>query len=416
MTSTLSPEDDIFQDEDVLRDHYPERILERDEKINEYLQMFKPVVRNKRPRNVFVHGQTGVGKTIATKAVFQRIIDSIEQYDYDSNKNIDEPSVRTIHLECKDLNTSYQVGIHLVNELRSLNGREEINTTGYPAGEVYSKLFAELRAVEHTHVLIALDEIDNIGEDDNVLYKLGRANDDNSANHVDPESTKVGIIGITNDPNFQSNLDPRVKSTLCEQEVYFPPYDANELNTILTDRAKNAFHDGAVEDSAIALLSGIAAKRDGFARTGLNLLYKAGQRASNEDAGAVTEEHVRSAEDALEQDMVLKTVNSLSTHAKLVAYTLVKLDDEDELPAKIDKLYAWYEMYGNALGVDPLTSRSVHEILNELMLSNIAECHEENKGLSGGRYYEYELCASKSVIITGLADDTRLNDLDDDRL
>ncbi|MDZ5813244.1 cell division control protein 6, partial [Halorubrum sp. AD140] len=66
----LTPEDGIFLDEDVLRDDYdPSRILERDEVLNRYLQMFSEVVRNKRPRNVFVYGPTGVGKTVGTHLV-----------------------------------------------------------------------------------------------------------------------------------------------------------------------------------------------------------------------------------------------------------------------------------------------------------------------------------------------------------
>ena len=70
----LTPEDDIFHDEDVLRDDYdPDRILERDEKLNEYLNMFREVVRGKRPRNIFVYGPTGVGKTVGTRLVLDRL-------------------------------------------------------------------------------------------------------------------------------------------------------------------------------------------------------------------------------------------------------------------------------------------------------------------------------------------------------
>ena len=46
---------------------------------------------------------------------------------------------------------------------------------------------------------------------------------------------------------FKDQLDPRAKSTLCDREIHFPPYDANGLQTILRDRAEDAFHDGGLD-------------------------------------------------------------------------------------------------------------------------------------------------------------------------
>ena len=40
---------------------------------------------------------------------------------------------------------------------------------------------------------------------------------------------------------FRDNLDPRVKSSLYEEELVFPPYNALQLQSILKARAKEAF-------------------------------------------------------------------------------------------------------------------------------------------------------------------------------
>jgi len=107
----LTPEDDIFLDEDVLRDDYdPDRILERDDVLNRYLQMFSEVIRGKRPRNVFVYGPTGVGKTVGTHLVLDRVCEDAE--------GVDGVDVTAVQMECRDLNTSYQVAVSLVNVLR----------------------------------------------------------------------------------------------------------------------------------------------------------------------------------------------------------------------------------------------------------------------------------------------------------
>ncbi|QLG30046.1 AAA family ATPase (plasmid) [Halorarum halophilum] len=408
----LTPEDEIFQNEDALRDHYPDRILERDEKLTEYQNKFKEVVRNKRPRNVFVYGPTGVGKTIGTKAVLQNIQDSIDEFDY-ADSRFEEPSLRAVHLECKDLNTSYQVAAHLVNQLRLGTDRDQINTTGYPEGRIYQMLFDELQNVEESHVLIALDEIDNIGGDDNILYKLPRCNNDNSANHVDPDDTKVGVIGVTNDGTFKDTLDPRAKSTLCDREIHFPPYNANELQTIMRDRARVAFHDGVLTDDVIPLAAALAAQRSGYARTALDLLYEAADRARDSDEGIIEARHVREAEEGIQQGAIVKEVKGLSSQGTLVSYAMVRLDEEHELPAKLDKVYAWYERFAKQIDADTVTPRTVHTTLNDLMINGVVTSREVNKGVSGGRHYEYELGCPKELVMDGMEGNSRLSDIDD---
>lgn len=401
----LTPEDDIFRDEDVLRDDYdPDRILERDEKLNEYLNMFREVVRGKRPRNVFVYGPTGVGKTVGTRLVLDRLQEDVN--------GLDDVNVATVHLECKDLNTSYQVAANLVNKLRDRTGRQSISTTGHPEGAVYDMLFEELSLVPQTHVIIALDEIDNIGTSDNVLYKLGRCNNRNSAEYVDPDETKVGLVGITNDGTFRDRLDSRVQSTLCDHEIHFPPYDANELRTILADRAADAFHDDVLSEDVIPLVGAFAAQRSGYARTALDLLYTAGNLATNENAEQVTEDHVRRAEDKIQQGAIVTEVSQLSTQGKLVTLTLVRLHEESELPSKLDKIYAWYETHANKIDADTVTPRTVSNILNDLMLNGVVTTKEVNRGMKGGRFYKYDLGANRGLLLEGLKGDARIAQAD----
>lgn len=401
----LTPDDDIFLDEDVLRDDYdPDRILERDEKLNQYLNMFREVVRGKRPRNVFVYGPTGVGKTVGTKLVLDRLKEDAEP--------VEDIQVKAVHLECKDLNTSYQVAANLVNKLRENTPRTAISTTGHPEGDIYDMLFEELRQIKETHVIIALDEIDNIGASDNVLYKLGRCNNRNAAEYVDPDNTKVGLVGITNDGTFRDRLDPRVQSTLCDHEIHFPPYNADELTTILNDRVQDAFHDGVVTDDVVPLVAAFAAQRSGYARTALNLMYTTGDIATTEDADMITEAHVRRAEERIQQGAIVTEVSQLSMQGKLIAFTLLRMHQEGELPSKLDKIYAWYETFANQIDADTVTPRTVSDTLNTLMMNGVVKSKEVNKGRSGGRHYKYDLGASRDLVIEGLQGDTRIEKAD----
>jgi len=405
----LTPEDDIFLDEDVLRDDYdPDRILERDDVLNRYLQMFSEVIRGKRPRNVFVYGPTGVGKTVGTHLVLDRVCEDAE--------GVDGVDVTAVQMECRDLNTSYQVAVSLVNVLRESTPRSSLPTTGYPEGDVFDMLFDELRDADTSHVLIALDEIDNIGTSDNVLYKLGRCNNRNSAKFVDPDNTKVGLVGITNDSTFRDSLDPRVKSTLCEHEIHFPPYDANELRTILENRAADAFHDGVLTDDVVPITAAFAAKRSGYARTALDLLYTAGDLARS----ATTPWSLKSTFVKLNPRFNRERSSARSRRSHRRANSLRTPSSHSLIRVNYPQRWTPFTHGTSTRRGSPnptvtVTARTVRDLLNDLVINGVAKMEEVNRGQRGGRHYRYSLAAHPEMVADGLAEDDTITDLDDER-
>ena len=116
-------------------------------------------------------------------------------------------------------------------------------------------------------LVIVLDEIDKLVKKsgDDTLYNLTRIN-------AELSKSKVSIIGISNDLSFKDFLDPRVLSSLSEEEIVFPPYNAPRLVDILAQRAEAAFVKGAITDGVIPLCSALAAQEHGDARRTLDLL------------------------------------------------------------------------------------------------------------------------------------------------
>lgn len=106
-----------------------------------------------------------------------------------------------------------------------------------------------------------LDEVDSVGGRDELLYELSRARANGKL-----EDTKVIVIGISNDFRFREQLDPRVQDTLCEREVQFPPYDAPELENILTSRADVAITEDAIGQGVLKFCAALAARDSGSAR------------------------------------------------------------------------------------------------------------------------------------------------------
>ena len=103
----LTRDDTIFKDQDVLRDSYQptdiDGIIERDAEIAEYVSGFQPVIDGKQPYNIFVYGQTGVGKTLSTNLIVDYLNDRQQEYE--------DLEVLTPQISCKSLTSSYQVSI-----------------------------------------------------------------------------------------------------------------------------------------------------------------------------------------------------------------------------------------------------------------------------------------------------------------
>ncbi|ELZ74710.1 orc1/cdc6 family replication initiation protein [Haloferax larsenii] len=378
----------IFTNKDALGESYkPERIQERDDEISEYMDALQPVVDGWEPNNVFLYGNTGVGKTAVTEFLLEMLLEDVSQYD--------DVDLSVISINCKTLNSSYQVAVELVNELRPPGA--EISSTGYPQQTVFKKLFQELDDVGGT-ILIVLDEVDSIGERDELLYELPRARSNGKL-----EAAKVGLVGISNDFKFHDQLDPRVQDTLCERELHFPPYQAPELQNILESRADVAIAEGACEEGVLNLCAALAARDSGSARQALDLLRLAGEHAENNDDSQITLDHVDIARQKLEQERVVEGMRELTENGHFALLAVVSKAAHDETPCRMRDLYQEYLRLCNSAGIDPLAQRSVHNHLSDLRMLGILSA-EENRTGSRGNYYSYALDVPFSSAMEALSD------------
>lgn len=383
----------IFRNKDALGESYqPDQIEERDEEIEEYMDALQPVVDGWEPNNIFLYGNTGVGKTAVTDYLLDRLQDDVAEYD--------DVDLSVISLNCKTLNSSYQVAVELVNELRPAGG--EISSTGYPQQTVFKKLYEELEAIGGT-ILIVLDEVDSIGDRDELLYELPRARANNNL-----DSTKVGVIGISNDFKFREQLDPRVQDTLCERELQFPPYDAPELENILESRTEIAITEGAVEQGVLNFCAALAARDSGSARQALDLLRLAGEIAENREADLIERDHVEAARSRLEQERVEEGMRGLTTHGRLVLLAVISKAAKEETPCRTREIYEEYITLCDSSGTDSLAQRSVHNHLSDLRMLGILSAYENRSG-SRGNYYSYELDVPFTSAIEAMSDVLRLD-------
>jgi len=162
-----------------------------------------------------------------------------------------------------------------------------------------------------------------------ILYQLTRAN----------ERLKKGsltLVGISNDLTFKERLDPRVISSLSEEETVFTNYTVDQLKEILRDRIKAAFLNNVVEDSALNLCAAMAGREHGDARRAIDLLRVAGEIAEREQSDKVKEEHIRIASQKMEEDKDLKEDAAAFKDAAKEISKNVKVDKENATQIIID--------------------------------------------------------------------------------
>ncbi len=379
----------IFRNRDILSpDYIPERLPHREEEIRKVGSVLAQALRGSRPNNLFIYGLTGTGKTAVTLYVLKRLVAKARQLGV---------PVDYAYVNTRQRDTPYKV---LADIASSVGLR--VPFTGLSTAEVYARLVRALS--RRTGVLIVvLDEVDWLvrRRGDDLLYKLTRI-----GYELPMDAARVSIVGITNDVRFVEMLDARVRSSLGEEEVVFPPYNAEQLRDILWERAREAFQPGAVDDSVISYVAALAAREHGDARRALDLLRVAGEVAERENAPRVTVEHVKKAWMQLERDRVREVVETLPLHARLVL-AAVLLATRLQAYTTTGELYSLYRELARSLGAEAVTQRRVSDIVNELDMLGILNARVVSRGRYG-KTKMITLAADRGTVEETLSRDPRL--------
>jgi cell division control protein 6 len=281
-------------------------------------------------------------------------------------------AVDTSYVNCRLSGTNYRV---IADLCRALG--QEVPFTGLAVGELLDRLRDGLQA-RGSAFLVVLDEIDALvkrSEDDSLLYELTRINES-------LEGGWIGVIGISNDLHFKDFLDPRVLSSLGEEELVFKPYSSDELYDILRDRVETAFQPGALEDGALRLCAAMAAGEHGDARRALDLLRVAGEIGERGREKGIFESHVRQAQQKVEHDRVTEVLSSLPLHSRILLIAILHSENARKESLVTGDVYEVYRELCGAAAVESLTQRRVSGLLNELDLMGIVNA----RVVSFGRY------------------------------
>ncbi|MEK6847765.1 MAG: orc1/cdc6 family replication initiation protein [Nanoarchaeota archaeon] len=373
----------IFKDKSLLQSNYrPGEIPHREEQIKQVASILAPVLRGEKTSNLFLYGKTGTGKTLSILYVKDELLKRAKK---DSGFNL-----RIEYINCKlkkVSDTEYRI---LAEMIKKLGG--SVPNTGLPTETVYSK-FIELIDKEKQFLVLILDEIDQAVKkiSSDFLYNLTRLNSELS-------KTQICLVGISNDLTFLEGLDPRVRSSLSEEEIVFPPYNAIQLQEILNRRAEGAFKEKVIQEGVVAKCAALAAREHGDARRALDLLRIAGEIAERDHSKKILMKHLDEANTKIERDKILDVIRTEPKQFQYVLHSIITLAEKNKgSPVFTGDVYNFYEEVCLKNKAEILTQRRVSDIVQEFDMLGIINVRVISKG-RGGRMREIKLAIARPIV------------------
>ncbi|MEK6948511.1 MAG: AAA family ATPase [Nanoarchaeota archaeon] len=329
----LHSDESLFLNPQFLDSDFIPPIIKFRENEQQYIaQCIKPILMKRDGKNLLIKGSPGIGKTLASRHV-------LSELKKDSN------DVFCVYVNCWKKDSSFKI----LNEMCSqLNYKYVFNKS-------FDVLMKDICAlINEKSLVIVLDEIDRL-TDNTILYSLLE------------DIYRKSIIMITNDDEFLSSMDARIKSRMIPETLEFKTYNANEIDSILRERAEYAFVKNVMDDECFELISEKTFEFKDL-RTGLFLLKESGEVAESLSSRKITPEHTMKALEKLNAS-IIKEVNDDNKDV----IDLIKLNS-GKTTAEIFKEYE--SKYGKSY-------RTFQRKIKDLEKMNIITLKELNKGREG---------------------------------
>ena len=240
-------------------DYQPKLVPYRENHQKYVASCIKPLFQNRNGKNLLVFGKPGVGKTVSIR----HVLNELEEY---------EDKTATIFINCWKKDTTHKIVVDIC---------EQIGYTWVQNKNTDDLIREITKILNKKSAVIVLDEFDKLN-DLQIVYTILE------------DIYKKTIILITNETNFITKLDPRIKSRLILDQLEFKPYSLEETEGILRERRDFAFIPNIFDEQGLKLIVKKTFET-GDVRLGLFLLKESANIAENSSLRKVANEHINEA-------------------------------------------------------------------------------------------------------------------------
>lgn len=278
---------DLIINHDLFLEEYiPPLVRERSSQIEDLIFCLSPALENRKPRNVWIFGKPGSGKTLVCRYVIKKLQK--------------ETNSLGVFVNCWKTPSFYTIIDHIIRELRILRAERQC---------VHYKIEKLTHFLKGKILLLFIDEIDQLSpkERNRILYNL-----------CDMEN--VGIVAICNDKFLQYELDDRIRSRLNPQIIEFAPYTKTNLMSILSNRAELAIDQNAFNDEVLKRIADLA---EDDARVAIQTLKNAVILAKEDKTKSIHEKHIQKGHNSVKHLKTTFLLNQMTKHHRII-YCIIK--------------------------------------------------------------------------------------------
>ncbi|MCC6694895.1 MAG: hypothetical protein IT365_04600 [Candidatus Hydrogenedentes bacterium] len=360
----------IYLDDENLSDGERVAVLQevfhrgiRMRQIERLAKMMAPLGDGHPPPHVLIYGPTGTGKSVTCLHFLSAMQGVCAQKDI---------SFQYFYVDLTTPHTCFGA----FNELAiAMDGSVRRYRKGVALTEMQECIIAALNALNGV-VCMLIDEPDTITRDqDTFLMFLAKTL---------PRKVQARLVYIflTNQPEWERSLDPRILSVLKKQDMIFEPYDAMDLLEILKLRVEKALDPDKVNETALRKIAAMASRDTGDARKAVELLAKAAE-AAEEGSGHLSEAEVDTAALRLESDKTRQLIDALAPQQHLALRACYYGLQKERRRLSTGLAYAWYHRLCSEECTKPLTQRRFSEMVSFLDLYGLVNACVTSKGRFG---------------------------------
>ena len=333
----------------------------RDREIKELSSHFAPVFRQDHPIHLSLFGKTGTGKTV-TMLYFLNLLQTL------CRKN--KIKAKYIHLDLSTPKPCFRV----LNDLACFLDAAKRYKRGISLDELMCKIEEKIK--DYTgYFILFVAEIDHVRKDlDSLLKFLVKR-------LTQKLSGKLVLIFSSNKLDWQDNIDPRIKSFLKINELFFEPYNAFDLKKILSIRIKKALNKEVVEQGVLEKIAAVSSRNHGDARKAVEILSKSAHIAEKEGT-VITMDMVDKAMEDIEKDKYVAMIKNSPKHLQATLFSIISSTSRSDRPLHTGEAYGTYRAFCGKIKMRALSQRAFSDLVSELDMYGFIQA----RLLSHGRY------------------------------